>query len=849
MSSKNALFEEYARKSVNSVIKDLNTFRQGLNDEDAAERIRQYGKNELSSSLKNWYHILIRQFRSSFTYLLIGAAVLALLMKEYIDMAMIAVFLAVNVTLGFLEEHKSEKAVALLKKYINVRARVRRNGREVIIGAEEVVPGDIVIVEAGDIVPADLRLISENNLALDEEPLTGESVSIAKSADPIKAKNIEIYQASNICFSGTRVTGGRGEGAVIATGKNTVIGQIAKLTEETRRVSAFEKGIDKFSKFILYLVIITLCLVFIANIVIKRGELNVFELTLFAIALAVSVIPEALPVVTSVSLSQGAIRLAKQNVVVRRLSAVEDLGSIEILCTDKTGTLTENKLTVVEVNAKNKILCLEDACLATSFLNEQKEEPNNAFDIALWNELDEKARQKYRKVARSSELPFTPDRRRNSVIVSQANKLKMIVRGAPEAVWPLCLNVSKKTLEEYVQWAANEGRNGRRVLAVAEKAVAKAPAEYGEKEEAELTYIGMVSFEDPIKESTQQAVNDAKFLGVQVKILTGDSLEVATAVGQKIGLIESESGAITGEELESMDVHRQKEVVREKNVFARVSPQQKYHIIKLLQEKSEVGFLGEGINDAPALKIANVSLVVESASDIARESSDIILLQQSLEVIISGIKQGREIFSNTVKYIKSTLTSNFGNFYAIAAATLIIDYLPMLPLQILLLNLLSDFPMIAVAMDNVDVEELKRPRSYEVKEIVLIATLLGVISTFFDFIFFALFMRHDPSVLHTNWFIASILTELVLIFSIRTRLPFFKVISPAKSLSWLTVNVALITVILPFTYLGQRIFSFTSPKPAHLALILFLVGVYFFITERVKLKYYQFTENKNSVKV
>jgi Mg2+-importing ATPase len=323
--------------------------------------------------------------------------------------------------------------------------------------------------------------------------------------------------------------------------------------------------------------------------------------------------------------------------------------------------------------------------------------------------------------------------------------------------------------------------------------------------------------------------------------LTGDSPQVAGAVAYQIGLIDDPSHVVTGDELEKLDVHKQLKKVRENAVFARVSPEQKYKIIQLLQEKYEVGFLGEGINDAPALKIANVAIVVQGATDIAREASDIILLNKSLKVIIDGIKEGRETFANTSKYIKATLSSNFGNFYTVAIASLFINFLPLLPLQILLINLLTDFPMIAVAADTVDSEELISPRTYDIREIALVGTFLGIISSFFDFLFFALFVSISPQVLQTNWFMGSVLTELVFLFSIRTRLPIWKAKKPAFILFILTVIAFMTAILLPYTSLGQTIFSFKAPSLVHVELILGLVGFYFISTESVKLLYYHFT--------
>jgi len=816
---------------------------QGLSSEAVAGRLRTSGYNEVSGRKVSWQDILFRQFKSSFIYLLFAAAVLAFLLGERIDAGMILLFVLINATLGFYQEYRSEHTLQILRQYILTKTRVRRDGKEELVESRLLVPGDVVVVEAGDIIPADLRFFLSHNLMVDESVLSGESAPVVKTIDVLPHPVKEVYQAHNIGFSGSTVVSGKGEGVVFATGRETVIGDVARLTLETVRESSFEKGLTRFSSFILRLILLTLLFVFFANIFIKGGEVNIPELLLFSIALAVSVIPEALPVVTTFSLSRGALHLAKNRVVVKRLSAIEDLGSIDVLCTDKTGTLTENALAVSDISSQKPTDTLFYASLAATFLTEKLKQPNNAFDLALWEKMSVKDRERIAAYGVVSEIPFDPERRRNSVLVRRGNHSAFVVRGAPEVIVPHCVDFTgKKALTD---WIASEGRKGNRVIAVAKKEKVADEHYTVADEEGGLSFVGCISFVDPIKKTTEAAIAKAEHLGVQIKILTGDSREVAGAVAHSVGLIPSPDEVIIGEELDALSLAKQHEAVGRYAVFARVSPQQKYTIIHLLQKDNEVGFLGEGINDAPALQIANVALVVAGASDIAREASDIVLLKKSLEVIVDGIKEGREVFANTVKYIKATLTSNFGNFYAVATASLLIDYLPMLPLQILLVNLLSDFPMIAVATDTVDHQELRQPRRYDVREVVLLATTLGLVSTVFDFIFFGYFSRISPEVLQTNWFIGSILTELVLLFSIRSRFFFLRAKRPSGVLFWLTLVAFGTTIVLPFTFLGQTLFHFTPPTLPHLLLILSLVGVYFAVTETVKLFYYRFAEHRS----
>ncbi|MDP3998151.1 MAG: HAD-IC family P-type ATPase [bacterium] len=828
-------FSQYTAKTGEEILKELGTEELGLSSQEVIRRQKEFGFNEVSGNEVYWWKVLIRQFKSAFLYLLLVAAILSFLLGQAMDGWMILLFVGLNTFLSFYQEYRSESTLKMLKQYVISKAKVYRGGKETIISSQELVPGDILALELGDIVPADVRFLKAQNLMIDESSLTGESAPAKKMAENLSREVKEIYQAENIGFSGTIVTDGEGMGVVLGTGQNTAIGEIASLVAGDKRTSSFEKGIGQFSQFILRLIIITLVFVVLANIVLKGTAVNIPTLFIFAIALAVSVIPEALPVVMTFSLSRGALHLAKNKVVVKRLSAVEDLGSIEILCTDKTGTITENKLTVDEIYENHK-LTLFYACLANSSFFQK--EANNSFDAALWQALSAQQRKKLTRYQRLKEIPFDPEKRRNSVVVKNGASYELVVRGAPESIIQLCLSSSQKESHSLSDWILSHGEKGKRIIAVAKKRLSAQNIEAGEKD---LDFVGLVSFTDPLKKTTDEAVLKAESLGLKIKILTGDSREVAGHVAQTIGLIKTPGAVIIGEEFDKLSPEKQHQAVDDFSVFARVSPQQKHLIIQLLEEKYEVGFLGEGINDVPALKIANVAIAVKGAADIAREAADIVLLNKSLNVIVDGIKEGREIFANTTKYIRATLASNFGNFYTVAVVSLFINFLPLLPLQILLINLLTDFPLIAVATDNVDKEELRRPRSYDIKEIVLIATILGVVSTVFDFIFFALFYRISPAVLQTNWFIGSVLTELIFLFSIRTRFSVFKAKPPSNILLYLTSLAFVTAIILPFTSFGQQVFSFIRPNLNHLYLILVVVVLYFVTTESVKLLYYRYS--------
>ena len=819
--------------------------KTGLSAKDAEELLNLNGYNELTGEKQNWLRILARQFNSPFIYLLLVATIISFLLGESIDGLMIIGFIFINTLLGFYQEYHSFRTLKLLEKFTTPHAKVIRDNKVQVILSRDIVVGDCVIIEAGDIIPADLRFFEEDGLTIDESVLTGESIGVTKTAVDIKQEISEYYQAHNLGFGGTKVVSGSAKGIVYACGRYSVMGEISKLTSTTQHESSFEKGLKKFSYFILKLVVITLFFVFITNLAIK-GSGNLGNFLIFAIALAVSVIPEALPLVTTFSLSRGALKLAKNKVVVKRLSAVEDLGSIEVLASDKTGTLTENKLSLADIFGDKKEQIFRTACLACDSLDNQKKDANNSFDLALISKLSDKSRKLLKKIPRIKEMPFDPERRCNSVLIFDNKKYQLIIRGAPEVLLNLSTNISVDEHLKIKAWLSEQGRNGRRVLGVASRSFFKEPQKELVAYEQKLTFHGIIAFVDPIKKTASKAVSQAKELGVAVKIITGDSSEVSGAVAKQIGLVENEELVLTGDGWTNLTLNEKKEYAWSYQVFARFSPQHKHELIKILAENHDVGFLGEGINDAPALKAANVSLVVPSASEIAKDAADIILLERNLLVIVEGIKLGREVFANTIKYIKTTLASNFGNFYAVAISSLFIDFLPMLPIQILLLNFLSDFPMIAIAADNVDSFELKRPRSYNVREVAFFATTMGVVSTIFDFLFFAFFYQKGESVLQTNWFIGSILTELAIIFCVRSQFFMFKAKRPSKIVISLAFLAAMVTCILPFTPFGQQFLKFTPPLLDELIIIISLVGSYLFISEGVKLAFYRFIKITHS---
>ncbi len=842
----------YSTQSIDQVARELKVnLKSGISSNEAVLRAQTYGRNLVASEKITWPKILIRQFKSPFVYLLVAAGLLALFLGEWIDGVFIAAFILINAALSFYQEYKSEHALRLLSQYVEHRSQVLRDGTEVVINSNELVPGDLIILEPGDIIPADVRLVVVDNFTIDESVLTGEAVPQIKSIEVLEVPPKEIWASSNLCFTGTTVVSGRAEGVVINIGTQTALGEVSKLVSETSRRSSFAQDMGRFSKFVLKLTLITLVGVVVANLIIKGASVNLPDLLIFAVALAVSVIPEGLPVVTTFSLAHGALRLAKHKVVVKRLSAIEDLGRIEVLCTDKTGTLTENKLTLAEVYAPemSRTEVLFRAAAVAPPIQSKQVTSNNAFDLSLWGALAEKDKKDIDDLKRLIDIPFDPHLKYHTSVWQRGKKIELVRRGAAEVLIKSLSKRAAEKEEELNTWVKAQGVLGRRVLVITQKNLKVAPADNKLNELKDFSLVGAVSFVDPIKSTTHEAVKTAGSLGVKMKMLTGDSAEVAGAVAKEVGLVSDASKVLTGEQFWQLSPLEQRRAAENYSVFARLNPEQKFRLIEILERKYTVGFLGEGINDAPALKVANVGMVVSDASDIAREAADIVLLQKSLHVIIDGIKEGRLVFANTVKYIKATMTSNFGNFYAVAVASLLVDFLPMLPVQLLLLNLLSDFPMMAIASDTVDASEIAEPHSYNLRDITLFTVLIGVVSTVFDFIFFGLFYRQGAQVLQTNWFIASILTELAFLFSVRTKLPLWRTKAPSLIIILLTASATIITIILPFIPISQSWFGFITPKIGTLGLILGIVLVYLVITELAKLSYYKyFSHHKSNIK-
>ena len=843
----NKKFSFYTAIAADAALADLHTSVAGLARVDADKRLSEYGLNEIKEVDITWMQILKGQLFSPFMCIFFVIGLAYLLTGKIAECLIIFVIIVVNVGIGFFQEYRSNKAMQLLKSSLMSQVTVKRDNAEINIPINQLVPGDILVLYAGDIVPADCRFIDVDNCAIDESSLTGESVAVAKKSDALSHAVTDMYRAENIGFTGTIVTQGKGIAVVIATGSSTALGTIAALTNRSTTKSTLEKGSVTIARLTIYIVFCSLLVVALVHIVMHKGQINYIDLFLFAAALTITAIPEGLPMVITFCLSQGAATLKKNNVIVKRLSAIGDLGSVEVFCTDKTGTLTENALSVENIYGTDADATLIYAVLSSPAQTATKESSIKGFDLALQKTLTAQHHEQLQSHTVIKELPFTPQNRQCMALVQKDSIYTLIVKGSPEIIIEKCNFLTDAERMAINSWIDAQESQGNRILAVATKNSNSYSAENYDIQADDHDYesIGLIAFQDPLKSTALTTVKKAESLGIKIKILSGDSKNVCHTIARQLGLEENLDNIVVGSDFEKSSEEEKIFLVNNRAVFARVSPEQKYEIISHLQKQYCVGYMGDGINDAPALKIAHVSFAVNDAAPVAREAAEIILLRKSLSSVILGIEEGRKTIVNTLKYTKMTNAPSFGHFYALAVASLLVNYPPMLPMQLLFLNLLTDLPMIAISTDNVSAQEVQKPLTYDMTDAAILIVLFGFIMFIADMTIFLVFKSHFPTTLQTSWFITSTISEVVFIFLFRTQVLFFTAHRPSALLVGLSLFVVATAIILPFTTLGHKVFLFTSPQWEHAP---WLVGVVVFnlvIAEGVKLTYYYFKNRKS----
>ena len=843
----------YHTLPIGELYSQLNSSAQGLTSGEAEEQRKRYGRNDIAGSKKRpAIFQFLEQFTNPLVIILLFAACISLIVHEITNAVIIISIILISVILDFFQRYKAESAAELLIKKIVTRASVHRDGKVQEIPIVDLVPGDLISLAAGDMIPADARLLKSRDFFVNESSLTGEPYPVAKN-DTLSDPGKSLAEAENYVFLGTSVISGTADAIITRTGLSTEYGKIAKTLVQRPPETEFEHGLKQFSylmsKFVFSLVII----VFFVNSLFKQ---DIIESLLFSVALAVGMTPELLPMILSLNMTKGAIAMSAKGAIVKHPESIQNFGSMDILCTDKTGTLTENKIALMkhldtEGNDNEKVLLF-------SYIN-------SYFHTGLKNPLDEaiiafqsEDTGKYQKV---DEIPFDFIRRRTSVVVSGETGHLLITKGAPEETLSICSSIEKDgsvspltdtDREMVLALYKRQSREGFRTLAVCYRILAGDQEQYTINDEEGMVILGLVTFIDPPKESAKESVNLLAASGIELKILTGDDELVTQKTCELIGL--PVKGVLSGREIEHMDQETLSRVVEDITIFSRVTPVQKNLVMNSLKRNGHVvGFMGDGINDAPSIREADVGISVENAVDIAKESADIILLKNDLRILHEGVLEGRKTFGNTMKYILMGTSSNFGNMFSVAGSSVFLAFLPMLPIQILLNNLLYDISESTIPTDNVDESYIQSPKKWDLEFIKKFIFVFGPISSLFDILTFCILLfifNADASLFQTAWFIESICTQTLIIFVIRTRIvPFYKS-KPSTLLMISTVLIVAVACILPFTIIG-KIFGFVQPPFSFFVVLAGLIAGYLVLVEVTKkwfyAKYSLFIERKRGV--
>lgn len=826
----------------------LNASKNGLTPADAGQRLKQYGANTIEAQQQaTAFRLLLSQFKSPLVLILIFAAIVSGIVGEWVDASIVLAIILGSTILGFVQEYTASNAVEKLRSQVKLKSNLLRGGQPQMLPSEQVVPGDVVMLSAGSLIPADGLVLEANDFFINQAVLTGETFPVEKKPATVP-ENASLSQRINCVFRGTSVSSGTAQVLIVQTGKATVFGQVADRLRLRPPETEFERGIRHFGNLLTQVMLVMVVTVLAVNVFLAKP---IIDSLLFSLALAVGLTPELLPAIISITLAHGAQQMAKRGVIVRRLTSIENFGSMDVLCTDKTGTLTEGIVHLdgaLDTQGQPSEGVLHDAYL------------NAHYQTGLNNPLDEAIQAAAQKVnldisteQKVDEIPYDFIRKRLSVVVANAQgERTLITKGALDKILSICTRLQSvngihpfdaanraEIEKQYSEWS----EKGFRVLGLATKSVDRQLEPYSFADENGLIFAGFLLFFDPPKVDVQQVIVDLAKRGVQLKIITGDNQKVARHVAEGVNL--PLQGVLTGSDLNTMNDEALWHLAEHTTLFAEVDPNQKERIILALQKTGHVvGYMGDGINDAPALHAADVGLSVDTAVDVAKDAADFVLLKKDLAILRQGIDDGRATFANTLKYILTTISANFGNMFSMAGASLLLSFLPLLAPQILLNNFLSDIPAITIASDNVDTEMTRKPRRWNTKFIRNYMVLFGMVSSIFDFLTFGilLYVFHaSPEEFRTGWFIESLITELVIALVVRTRHLFFRS-RPGTLLLVSTLIFIGITLVLPYLPFIS-VFGFV-PLPAPLMLaMLGLTAFYVVATEVTKKVFYSRVEN------
>jgi Mg2+-importing ATPase len=828
------------------LLQQIQSTLKGLTGNEAKERINRFGYNRLKPKKRTGsLTLFLAQFKSPIILILIFAAILSILLRDPTDAIIILAIVFISGILGFWQERGAVNALEKLLATVQIKATVLRDGEQKEIIIEEIVPGDIVILNAGDVVPGDCLILESKDLFVNESTLTGETYPVEKSIG-VLAVDAPLNQRTNTLFMGTHVISGTAKAVVVYTGLETEFGKISERLKFRAPETEFEHGVRRFGYFLMEVTLILVIAIFAINV--YKGDVggnikqHIMDSLLFSMALAVGLTPQLLPAIISINLAHGAKRMASQKVIVKRLASIENFGSMNVLCSDKTGTLTEGIVKVnstldIDGNESEKVLLYSyiNAFYETGITSPIDEaiRSHKQFDLSGYQKLDE--------------VPYDFIRKRLSIFVSNNNKHLMVTKGALNNILDICssaespdgaivdiASVQKKIQQHYEELSSK----GFRTIGVAYRDMGDS-ASINKDQETQMTFIGFLVLFDPPKANVAEAITQLKNLGVSLKIITGDNKLVAANVGSQIGLLTPR--ILTGADLHQINDEAMLKKVNEIDVFAEIEPNQKERIILALKKSGNVvGYMGDGINDASALHSADVGISVDSAVDVAKEAADIVLLEKDLKVLIQGVREGRATFANTLKYVFMATSANFGNMISMAGASVFLPFLPLLPKQVLLTNLMTDFPEMTIATDSIDKESAEKPRRWNIKFIRNFMITFGPLSSIFDvltFLVLQLGLHATPDEFRTGWFVESVISASLIVFVVRTRRPFFRSM-PGKYLLITSLLVVVAVIILPFTPLGS-LFGFVPLPFSFLLIMLGIVALYVISAELAKRGFYK----------
>ena len=827
---------------------------KGLTNEQIELAIKTYGKNEMKKARpKKWYDYLWSSLISPFNLILLGIAIVLFYTDVYLtnppsyaNIVVILSLITISTLLEFFEVYRSNQAAEKLKSLVETRTRIIRDGKEERVPLKEIVVGDILILSAGDIIPADCKILESKDLYVNQSSLTGESEVTRKTMN-LENKEIEfITDLDNICFMGTNVTSGYAKAVVIYVGDQTYFGKIAHTIENGKIKTAFQKGIESVSKLLIKFMLIMIPIIFLINIT-KHGPLVAFT---FAVAIAIGITPLLLPVILSSSLAKGATRMSKKKTIIKKLDAIQSFGAMNILCTDKTGTLTEDKIVLekyLDIKGQDDKRILKHVYLNSYFQTGLK----GNIDLAIINRAEKEGindiSEKYKKI---DEVPFDFSRRRLSIVVSDGEKKQLITKGAIEEILSICTLVDYKgevkpltnEIKNDVKKIAKElNKEGLRVLGVCQKNDIKEIKHFEVKDESKMVLMGYIAFLDPPKESAKQAIKNLNENGIRVIVLTGDNEYVTKAICEKVNI--NTKKIVLGNQIDKLSDMALLRILKNTNVFAKLSPIQKSRIVKALGEEGNVvGYMGDGINDSPSLINSEVGISVDTAVDIAKETADIILLEKDLNVLNEGVIEGRKTFGNLMKYIKLAASFNFGEVSSILIASIFLPFFPITPIQLLVQSLIYDIGQLSLPFDNVDKEYTKQPRKWDMKGLKHFMLWMGPTSAIFDLIIFSLLWfvfeirQSQAALFQTIWFSYGIISNLIGLHIIRTaKIPFIESNS-SKTVYLFTIIICIVAIIVPFTFIGKFL-GLVALTPFFIIFIFVIPILYCFLAMIVKKQY------------